>query len=207
MIDFAALAKWYATNGSHYPWRNTRDPYKVLMTEIMLQRTRADIVAKMFPTFFGRYPTLKALAKASSKEIAEMLTPLGLTHRIPRIVELTAAMSKMSGIPRDRDALLELPGVGPYIADAILCYSFGMPTVPIDVNIRRLLGRYYGGVDTKRHAEKALRSFLTRRKREMDIRKLNWAFLDLAKTVCMTNIPTCHECPLAVGCKYARSRN
>jgi len=200
-MNFKALAKWYAVKGAWYPWRRTTDPFRIMLTEIMLQRTRAENVAEVYPVFFARFPSPKRIAEARLTTLASALAPLGLKHRVPRIRELGKALSAAKQMPGTRESLLELPGVGPYVADAVLCYSLRLPVIPVDVNIQRLFARYYASRDAGHCAAAVLREYGSEHQGSFDIRSLNWAFLDLSKMVCTARKPKCAECPLAVGCR------
>jgi len=201
-MDLAALNRWYHTHGKRYPWRGTRDPYRILVTEIMLQRTRADKVADVYGSFFERFPTRAKFSRASMRTLGGAMATLGLNHRVPRMVELAHALRSSSRIPSNREGLLSLPGVGPYIADAVLCYAFGKETVPIDVNIERVFGRYFGDDEIETHIARVLWQYARHRQRDFGVRQLNWAFLDLAKSVCKSATPHCADCPIKKGCQH-----
>lgn len=203
MIDLEAIEEWYAFHGARYPWRRTRNAYRIMLTEIMLQRTRADKVAEVYPVFFARFPTPQSIARARVTTVGRVLMPLGLNHRVPRIRDLGKTLSHLGNIPCDRKELLALPGVGPYVADAVLCYSFGKAVVPVDVNIKRLFGRCYGSEAVEENVVCILVAHRSRNVRSFDIRKLNWALLDLARVVCTTRSPRCQACPLVERCAYA----
>lgn len=202
MIDFVLLERWHSKNGFRYPWRKSRDPYRILMTEIMLQRTRADKVAELYRPFFDMFPSPEYLADASVASIRKVIAPLGLSHRAPRMKALGRELEEIGSVPKDRDSLLKLPGVGPYVADAVLCYAFGRGVIPVDANIERLFFACFGSCDPKNVTSKILMESTKNHPIPIGIRELNWAFLDIAKTVCKPRNPSCGSCPLP--CKSRR---
>lgn len=200
-FDIRSLLAWYSKNGINYPWRAFRDPYKILLTEILLQRTRADAVSKVVDGFFVMYPNLSSLAAADDSELGDILRPLGLRHRIPRIKKLAERLNSMGEIPEDYDELVRLPNIGSYVAESFLCYAYGRPKVSIDVNIKRIFSRYLGG--HWRPLKDLLEDLLEKSGGKLDVRDFNWALLDLAKLICVNGKPACSDCPIRVGCDYA----
>jgi A/G-specific adenine glycosylase len=176
----------------------------------MLQRTRADIVATIYPSFFAQYPTGKILAKTKPKDLEKVMKPLGLSHRIPRVMDLAMAISKLEAIPNEKETLLNLPGVGPYVADAVQCYAFGKSVIPIDVNTIRVLGRLFGPLadhEVSTCTDEVLTAFKKSNVKKFGVRRLNWALLDLAKSICKSWEPECARCPLRFGrfgCRYPK---
>jgi len=169
-----ALLEWYAENGRDLPWRQTRDPYAIVVSEVMLQQTQVERVVPRYLDWLARWPTIEALAAASPAEVIRAWQGLGYNrrglnlHRAARIV--TAR-----GWPED---LTELPGVGPYTAAALQNFAFGEDILPVDTNVRRV-------------QERTGRSFSAR---------AGQALMDLGATVCLARVPRCDRCPLAGGC-------
>jgi len=168
------LLAWFRENGRDLPWRRTRDPYAILVSEVMSQQTQVERVAPRWRRWLERWPTVEALAAARAADVIREWQGLGYNRRalsLHRGAQQVAA----HGWPED---LTELPGVGRYTADAVACFAFGLPVLPVDVNIRRVSERT--GHDFSPEAAQAL--------------------MDLGKTVCLARIPRCDACPLAAAC-------
>ena len=168
------LLAWFAENGRDLPWRRTRDPYAILLSEVMLQQTQVPRVVPRYMEWLERWPTVEALAGASPADVIREWQGLGYNRRA---VNLHRAAQHVAahGWPED---LTELPGVGRYTADAVGAFALGRPVLPVDVNIRRVVERSGGAFDHR--AAQAL--------------------FDLGATVCLARVPRCGACPLAEGC-------
>ena len=125
------------------PWRKNKTPYKIFLAEILLVRTRADVVARIYPSVLKNYPTIKDLAKANKIELLELAKPLGLKKRIPYIINSAKfILENFDGvIPSNVDDLLRVPGIGKYTSAAIATFAYDKKLVPADVNIFRFLSR------------------------------------------------------------------
>jgi A/G-specific adenine glycosylase len=168
------LLAWFTANGRDLPWRKTRDPYAILVSEVMLQQTQVERVAPRFVAWLSRWPTVEALADASAADVIREWQGLGYNRRgvtLHRAARIVAA----HGWPDD---LRELPGVGPYTAAAIGNFAFGRDVLPIDTNVRRVQERT-GHAFSARSAQ---------------------ALMDLGATICLARVPRCSECPLAERC-------
>ena len=168
------LLAWFAEHGRDLPWRRTRDPYAILVSEVMSQQTQMERVVPRWQRWLERWPTVEALATATAADVIREWQGLGYNRRalsLHRAAQQVAAR----GWPDD---LTELPGVGRYTADAVSCFALGRPVLPVDVNVRRVSERT--GRDFPPAAGQAL--------------------MDLGKTVCLARIPRCSVCPLAVEC-------
>jgi A/G-specific adenine glycosylase len=168
------LLAWYGKNARSLPWRETRDPYAILVSEVMLQQTQVDRVIPRYLAWLERWPTPAALAAASRADVIVAWQGLGYNRRavnLHRAAEVVAA----SGWPAD---LRELPGVGPYTAAAVRNFAFGEPVLPVDVNIARVQERTGTAFD----------------------HECAQALFDLGATICLARIPRCGECPLAEAC-------
>jgi A/G-specific adenine glycosylase len=168
------LLDWYAEKRRDLPWRRTRDPYAILVSEVMAQQTQVSRVVPRWERWLERWPTIQSLAAASSADVIREWQGLGYNRRglnLHRAAQHVAA----HGWPDD---LTELPGVGRYTADAVACFAFGRKVLPVDVNVRRVRERT--GLEFTAAAAQAL--------------------MDLGATVCLARIPRCEECPLAGGC-------
>ena len=168
------LLAWFALNGRDLPWRHTRDPYAILVSEVMLQQTQVERVIPRYHAWLERWPTVEALAEASSANVIREWQGLGYNRRglnLHRAAKTIAA----EGWPDD---LVELPGVGPYTAAAIRCFALGEDVLPVDVNVERV----------------------QRRSRAQFTAASAQALMDLGATICLARIPRCDGCPLATLC-------
>ena len=175
----ALLLAWFRQIGRDLPWRKTRDPYAILVSEVMLQQTQVERVAPRWRSWLARWPTAEALAAASPADVIREWQGLGYNRRALAL-HRAARQVAAHGWPDD---LTELPGVGRYTADAVARFAFGQDVLPVDVNVRRVTERT--GFDFTPAAAQAL--------------------MDLGATVCLARVPRCGDCPLAEGCP-ARGR-
>jgi A/G-specific adenine glycosylase len=168
------LLAWFAEYGRDLPWRETRDPYAILVSEVMLQQTQASRVVARWLAWLERWPTPGALAAASTGDVIREWQGLGYNRRALRLQRAARVVAER-GWPDD---LAELPGVGRYTADAVACFAFGRPVLPGDVNVRRVQERTGKAFD----------------------HTCAQALMDLGATVCIARVPRCGECPLAKLC-------
>ncbi|MGD0495476.1 MAG: hypothetical protein ABSB28_05485 [Candidatus Bathyarchaeia archaeon] len=204
----ALLLEWYQKNGRCFPWRNKKDPYQILIAEIMLQRTRAGQVVPVYLNFLRDFPTINALKKAPVERIERYFGKLGLRWRAGRVKQMAEDIAERfkSGIPSDREQLLSIPSIGDYIADAMLAFAYGKNVAVVDSNVCRVIGRVFG-LDSKREARRKLlfrnipNSLLPAGK----AREFNWAMIDLASLVCLPRKPLCSKCPLNRVCDFAQT--
>jgi len=203
------LLEWYKVNGRNYPWRRSRDPYKVLIAEIMLQRTKADQVLPVYLSFIRDFPTAQKLSEAPLEKIRSYFDRLGLMWRAELVKRLAGELvSKFQGrVPDDRRELLSLPSVGEYMADAVLSFSRGKDVAVVDANVCRVIGRIFG-LKPKGEARRDPRfreiaqSMVPRDK----ARELNWAIIDLAALICTPKNPRHDECPLQEICSFRKTQ-
>jgi A/G-specific adenine glycosylase len=197
------LLDWFASHGREFPWRQTQDPYRVLIAEVLLHRTRSDLAARVYGDFIERYPTAAALAVADVDEVVATLRPLGFVHRSARLPELGRALLADHGgvVPSDRESLLRLPGVGSYMANAVLALAFDRTAPLLDPNVIRVLERFFGMRSERLRArdDKRLWSFLERLVPRTQSRDFNLALVDFGSTVCRKR-PLCPDCPLRARC-------
>ena len=188
------LLRWYARSGRALPWRRTRDPYAILVSEVMLQQTQVARVIPAYASFLERFPTLAALGRASLGEVLRAWSGLGYNRRaqhLHRTARLAAA-----GLPRDVTPLDALPGVGAYTAAAVACFAHGARVAFADTNVRRVLGRVaLGRVASEREAVAIDQELMPR-----DAASWHHALMDLGATVCVARAPHCGDCPLRAGC-------
>ena len=175
-----ALLAWFTENGRDLPWRRTRDPYAVLVSEVMLQQTQVDRVVPRYVAWLDRWPTVDALAAAARADVIREWQGLGYYRRAVNLHEAARRIAT-AGWPSD---LTELPGVGRYTADAVACFALGADVLPIDTNVRRVRERSRGDFSARSAA----------------------ALMDLGATVCLARVPRCALCPLADGCPSRGNR-
>ena len=196
----AALA-WYASNGRQLAFRRTDDPWAVLVSEVMAQQTQAARAADAWSTFIERYPTPASLARASSADVIRAWRGLGYNRRA---VALRAAAVRIvddhgGRVPGTLEALIALPGIGPYTARAILAIAFGRAVAALDTNIRRVLDRAVGPLPA---APLARQSTADRFVPEGQSAAWTHALMDIGATFCVKRAPRCGRCPIAPHCAF-----
>jgi A/G-specific adenine glycosylase len=191
----AALLDWYAARGRTLPWRESSDPYGILVSEVMLQQTQVDRVLPYFERFMERYPTVHALAGAAFIDVAASWSGLGYNRRARRLHD-AAKMIARNGWPHDAAGLASLPGVGVYTAAAVAALAFGESVAAIDTNVRRVLSRWYGEPLTG----SALVRIATANLGDADPADWNQALMDLGATLCRPRTPECRHCPVSGWC-------
>ena len=175
------LLEWYASHGRDLPWRRTRDPYAILVSEVMLQQTQVERVVPRYRAWLERWPTVEALAAAAPGDAIREWQGLGYNRRALNL-HRAARRVAADGWPED---LTELPGVGAYTAAAVQCFAFGEDVLPVDVNVARV-------VERTSHPFTAVSA---------------QALMDLGATVCLARVPRCGICPLAAPCPSRGIRN
>ena len=190
------LLRWYAEHGRVLPWRGTRDPHRVLVSEVMLQQTQAARVAPFYERFLARFPDERALAAAPTAEVLGAWSGLGYNRRALAL-QRAARIVVGEGWPRDAAGLRRLPGVGAYTAAAIASFAFGAQVPAVDTNARRVIER----LDRRRHAPAELERRAAGLLPAGRAAAFNHAIMDLGATVCTARAPRCHACPLAAGCR------
>jgi A/G-specific adenine glycosylase len=205
-VGAKALRAWYSPRRGAYPWRETRDPYAIWVSEVMLQQTQASRVVHAYGDFLARFPTVRALAAASRRDVVRAWDGLGYNRRAIWLSEGARAIVREHAgrVPRDPETLRTLPGVGAYTAAAVSSMAFGEPVAVVDTNVRRVVARMHLGVDG-RHAEtrtvgEVAQSWLDRD----DPVTWNQAVMDLGREVCRPQ-PRCDACPLARVCAFRTS--
>ena len=194
----AGVLTWYATAKRDFPWRGTRDPYAVLVSEVMLQQTQASRVADRYVRFVARFPTAESLATASPAAVLAEWTGLGYNRRALALQRAAGEVSTR-GWPSDVAGLERLPGVGPYTARAVASLSFGIPVGVVDTNVRRWLLRRFGGPDEARRLQ-SLADSLALDGRGGEVAAWTHATMELGAAVCRARAPLCGTCPIGDGC-------
>lgn len=202
------LQTWFTENGRDFPWRKTRDPFAILIAEVLLQRTLAPKVLLVYPKIIRRFGTARKCVAARPRTLAGLIRPLGLVRRAQVLRELAGALlSKHGGrVPVDRDRLLQLPGVGEYTAAAVRCFAFGKREPIVDTNVVRIFTRYFG--IRVRSSETLVEKVSTLAQLSLPrhgVREFNWALLDYAAIVCKKRNPRCPVCPLKNACASYRA--
>ena len=199
------IRKWYKTNKRDFPWRHIKDPYKIMIAEFMLHRTKAEQVAPVYQNFIKKYPDLTSLADADEKEIKKVTEHLGLHWRSEHFIKAARfVVDNYKGkFPEERDELSKIPGVGEYVSGAILTVCFNKPEWVVDSNIARFINRFY---DLK------LKGEIRRKKEIVNIStklfqcdkpgEFLFSIIDFTSLVCKPVNPLCAGCPLKIHCKY-----
>jgi A/G-specific adenine glycosylase len=181
-----------------------------MILEIMLQRTPAERVNKLFDKFLKKYPNPHVLSGSSDKDLERSIQTLGLQKRRAILLKNLAKdlMEKFGGhLPSTEEELLQLPGVGRYVANAVLCYSYGKTVPLIDTNAARVLGRVFGfAVTGDPSKDECLWIFARDILPSRSTREFNWALIDLGALICRPKTPLCDNCPMSDLCLYALSR-
>jgi len=200
------LLTWYEACRRDLPWRRTRDPYAIWVSEIMLQQTRVETVIPYYERFLTRFPTALALAEAPPDEVLAQWSGLGYYRRARLLLEGARVVAGRGGVvPSDREGLLEVPGIGRYTAGAIASIAFGEPVGLVDGNVARVLARVFGIDEDMRKrgmrtAELVADAIVAKR----DPGAWNQALMELGATVCTPRSPSCERCPIANSCRALR---
>ena len=204
------LLDWFEKNGRDFPWRKgEKTVYHVIIAEILLQRTKAATVAKYYPVFLQKYPNWKKLGLANENELQDILKPLGLhVQRAKRLFKLSREMKIRRGrFPKIRSEIEQMPMIGQYIANAFELLVQNRKTPLLDVNMARILERYFGPRKLSDIRHDPYLQELSYRVVAVDNPKaMNWAILDYAQLVCKARKPLCHNCSLSTRCKHLKKR-
>lgn len=203
------LLDWYDRHGRKYlPWRRDDvSPFQKLVAEILLQKTRAENILSVYSEFVRKYPDPQSLAKENEEKLAKLLKPLGLyRNRAKNLLKLAKALA-CKEIPRTREELEKLPGIGPYIANAFLVSAYGKCLPVVDTNVRRFVERVFS-IKSKRDPRRdpKIWRFVERLLPSTRCREFIWALLDFSALICKAKNPECEKCPIRDVCDfYAKS--
>ena len=189
------------------PWRNEKDPYRILIAEVMLQRTKVEQVLPVYEKFIIRFPNFESLARSSEPEIRKFMNRLGLYWRTKLILKMAKKIIRdFNGkLPSEREMLFTIPGIGDYIAEMIIILAFRGKGIAIDSNVVRLITRFFG-IETKGELRRRKNFInfcqeLNRRMSSDEVRNFNLAIIDFPSMICKPK-PLCNVCPLASRCIY-----
>ncbi|MEO7100308.1 MAG: A/G-specific adenine glycosylase [Luteolibacter sp.] len=208
-----ALVVWFASNGKDYPWRRTREPYPILISEVMLQQTQiATVLGRGFYTrFLETFPDVESLAVAEDERLLKAWEGLGYYRRVRMLREMARAVIAEHGgkFPQELDALMKLPGVGRYTAGALRGFAFDLPSAVVDGNVARVLSRvmdFSAPVDDT--AGTAQMWEWAKVLADPDRPRIyNSALMELGQTICRPGVPDCLSCPVAGFCKTREPEN
>jgi A/G-specific adenine glycosylase len=198
------LLEWYRRNGRDLPWRQTTDPYHILVSEVMLQQTQVDRVLPKYDEWLAKYPTLAALAEAEEADVSATWRPLGYNIRPRRLQSIAReSVARFGGtLPSDEATLLSFKGIGAYTAGAVRSFAFGERAAILDTNVARVLFRVFIGQGTpkahatRRHLWDISRAVLPMR----HVFDFNQALMDFGATLCTARKPKCLLCPMRTSC-------
>lgn len=202
-----ALRRWYRTHHRDLPWRRTRDPYQVLVSELMLQQTQVSRVLLKYPAFLERFPTLQSLAAARPARVREAWSGLGYYARaqnLHRLARIVSTDGRDATLPDDPGALRALPGIGAYTAGAVASFAFERRAALVDTNVARVLRRVFApGIDTRRGGGQRMlwalaAALLPRTGRATWVH--NQALIELGALVCTARVRHCTRCPVRRMC-------
>jgi A/G-specific adenine glycosylase len=187
--------RWYGRVRRDLPWRRTRDPYAIWISEIMLQQTRVAAVIPYYERFLKRFPRVEDLARASETELLSLWSGLGYYSRARNMGKAARQIVAAGSFPRDYESMRALAGVGDYTAAAVASIAFGVPHAAIDGNVRRVVMRLAG--DARADVGAMADTLLDRR----NAGRWNQAVMELGATVCLPRDPLCAECPISGECE------
>ncbi len=196
------LLRWYRQSHRDLPWRDTRDPYRIWLSEIMLQQTRVETVLPYYDAFLKRFPDIAALAQAPESEVLALWSGLGYYSRARNMQRAAIAIAQAGAFPTDHATLRALPGVGDYTAAAVASIAFDLPYAAVDGNVLRVIARLFND-EGDIAAPVTRRRFQSLAQDTLDPRhpgEFNQAMMELGATVCLPRNPRCSACPLRTLC-------
>jgi len=204
------LLRWFRRHGRDLPWRRTRDPYRVLVSEVMLQQTQVSRVEGYYHRFLERFPSLEHLAAAPPHRVRESWDGLGYYRRSANLQRLAQVVLAEHGgaIPSDLDSLRRLPGVGRYTAGAVSSFAFERATPAVDTNVARVLRRAFHPRAAGARGERRLwaTAELLLPRRGPAAWSFNQGIMDLGALICTARVARCGECPVRAACATGRRR-
>ena len=205
-VFVSTILTFWNTDRRDFPWRHTRDPYVILITEILLRRTTAGHVKKIYDKFFVKYKCFEDILKTPKSEIAKDIKEIGLSNqRAEQLKELARVVINDYGgrVPRNRKAILDLPGVGKYTCAAVMCLAFGKKAAMVDANFVRVINRYFGGsYENLNYNHKALWELAETLVPGGKCRDFNLGLMDFSAIICAPRKPKCEKCGTSKLCSY-----
>ena len=197
-----ALIAWFGANGRDLPWRHTRDPYRVLVAELMLQQTQVERVIPKYHAFLAQFPDVQTLAAAPTSAVITAWQGLGYNRRALYLQRTAqAVVSQYAGVfPRDVATLKQLPGIGDYTSGAIACFAYEQDVAFLDTNIRRVVLRLWSDPHAPIPSEQALRDLAVQQVPAGQGWVWNQAIMELGAIICTATAPKCPRCPLRGDC-------
>lgn len=201
------LLKWWAVNGRSFPWRNERDPYRILVAETLLHRTKADRVISVYLQFISKFPDVKSIHECSFEEIIAVTKSLGLEWRQKLFKEMASIVQcKYEGkIPFEKEVLLSLPGVGDYISSALRVFGRELDDPLVDTNTVRVICRMHQEqVKESTRRGTWIREAYSQLKEDAKPSEFGYGLIDLASLICLPKVPLCKQCPVIKYCKTGK---
>ncbi len=199
---------WMQQNRRDLPWRKTRDPWAVVVAELMLQQTQVSRVLTRWPSFLEQYPTPQAAAEAGTAAMVTAWSGLGYNRRALALHGCAAAVCERhdGSLPQALDELLALPGIGQYTARAVLAFAFSLPAAVVDTNVARIIARAFAGrALTWREVQQRADSCVPPKSSAQWVWGWNQGMLDLGATICTKRAPKCSECPIQTRCEWQQN--
>ncbi len=198
------LLTWYTNNKRSFSWRNTNDPWKILLIEMISQQTQINRANTYYQIFIKKFPTPESMSKSSLKTILKMWSGLGYNNRAKRLYESSKILAEQ-GFDRIYPNFEMLPGVGVYTKNAILSFAYGDNVLAVDTNLQRVIIRYFGIDNTKDFVRKYSNLLLE----DINSEDINQAFMDFGSSICTSSNAKCDICPLEKNCKkyFLNSKN
>src|SRR6059036_1599754 len=213
------LLAWYARAARDLPWRHTRDPYRVLVSEVMLQQTQVSRVAEYYPRFLEKFPDLGSLASAPARAVREAWDGLGYYARARNLHALARRVAGrgeagrgvtgrgVAKLPEDPQELVKLPGIGPYTAGDVASFAYEKPVPAVDTNVARVIRRVFGNAKRgMRNAELWRLAHALVPRDGKRAWKFNQAVMELGALICVARKPKCPQCPVREVCRTGKAR-
>jgi len=200
------ILEWHNEHKKKFEWRGTNDPYKILISEILLHKTDSKKVEKVYPKFIEKFPTIYHLYQADPEEIDNLIKDIGLFYRGQRLKKIAEqVVNQFEGnIPDNKENLISLYGAGEYISNAVLCFAFKKRMPIVDTNVIRVYERVFNIKSSKSRprTDKEMWKFAGKMLPEKDYVEYNYALLDFASDICRAKKPLCSICPMNNICEY-----
>ena len=208
-FDSSALIYWYNNNKRLLPFRLTKDPYKIWVSEIMLQQTQMKTVIPFYERWVNTLPTIGSVARTNIDSLLKLWEGLGYYRRCHNFYQASKIIVEdyKGVVPSDYKSFKGLPGVGDYTAGAVLSISFGIPIPAIDGNVKRVMARLYGFKHLTRYNSTIIKKAISRTLKNVNPSDFNQGLMELGALICTSEFPKCFKCPLSKNCKAHQSAN